>query len=198
MKNQLDTILVREASYFLPLPLLMCCVCIVIFKYFVWALVMGSWSGSQGALAVPSDWQVRVFWMSGLIDRQSDRLYISTIPLYGCMDRRSCCIPFFLNNYCPFGRTTIGVRIPSIIVPLRHPSIGITRALNFFRQLNCLGRPPDQNSILQELVGLQPKFTFNMGHHVSSYTQLTKHGPQRLLKSTCWLLLVRLTKVNTL
>ena len=32
---------------------------------------------------------MRVFWSSGLVDRPSDRLYVRTIPLSGCMDRRS-------------------------------------------------------------------------------------------------------------
>ena len=49
--------------------------------------VMGTRSGSLGALFVLADWQLRVFWSFGLIDRPSDRLYVRTIPLSGCMDR---------------------------------------------------------------------------------------------------------------
>ena len=30
-----------------------------------------------------------VFWLSGLVDRPSDCMYVHTIPLSGCMDRRS-------------------------------------------------------------------------------------------------------------
>ena len=37
---------------------------------------------------------------------------------------------------------------------------------------------------------------FNIGHPVSSYTKLTKHGPRRILKFIWWLLLVRLAKVE--
>ena len=46
-------------------------------------------NGSLGASFVPADWRVRVFESSGLKDRPSDRLSIRTIPLSGCMDRRS-------------------------------------------------------------------------------------------------------------
>ena len=57
--------------------------------------VMGPWSWSQGVLLAPSDWQVRVFRTSGLVDRQSDRLYIRNIPLSGFMNRCSRYIPNF-------------------------------------------------------------------------------------------------------
>ena len=49
----------------------------------------GAVKGSLGVLFVLEDWQVRVFWLSGLVDRPSDRLCIHTIPLSGCMERRS-------------------------------------------------------------------------------------------------------------
>ena len=41
-----------------------------------------------GASFVLVDWQVMLFWLFGLVDRPSDRLYVRTIPLSGCMDRR--------------------------------------------------------------------------------------------------------------
>ena len=40
-------------------------------------------------------WRVRVFWSSSLVYRPSDKLHVCTIPLSGCMDRRSCYIPFY-------------------------------------------------------------------------------------------------------
>ena len=47
--------------------------------------VTGPRSGSLGALLVPADWQVRLFGVSGIIDIMSNRLYIYTIPIYGCI-----------------------------------------------------------------------------------------------------------------
>ena len=52
--------------------------------------VTGPRSGSLVASLVPVGWQVRVFGISGLIDRPSDHMYVRTIPLSGCMCRRSC------------------------------------------------------------------------------------------------------------
>ena len=51
--------------------------------------VMGPWRGSLGASIESADWRVRVFWSYGLVDRPSDRLYVHTIPMSGCMDRHS-------------------------------------------------------------------------------------------------------------
>ena len=50
--------------------------------------------GSMGTAFVLADFQVRVFWSSGTVDRPSVYMYIRTIPLSGCMDGRSRCIPF--------------------------------------------------------------------------------------------------------
>ena len=57
-----------------------------------WAVshVTEQWSGSLGASFVPTDWRVRVFELSALIDRTSDRFSIWTITLYGCIGRLSC------------------------------------------------------------------------------------------------------------
>ena len=55
---------------------------------------MGPWRGSLGESLVLADSWVRMFWSSGLVDRPSDRLYVRTIPLSGCMDRRYCYAPF--------------------------------------------------------------------------------------------------------
>ena len=133
-------------------------------------LATGMWRGSLGASFASTDWQVRVFWLSSIVDRPSDCLYVRTITLSGCMDIRSCYIPFLIKHDYQFGRTPIGVRITWINTPLRQPPPETTRALNFFRLLRWLGLPPDQNCILQELVGLQLMCTFNIGHPISSYT----------------------------
>ena len=53
--------------------------------------VTGPWSGSIGASFVPTDWWVRVFGPSCIVYIPSDRLYIQTIPLSGCMYRHSHC-----------------------------------------------------------------------------------------------------------
>ena len=57
--------------------------------------VTGTRRGSLGTLFVLADWQVRVFWSSGLVDRPSDLLYIRTIFLSEWMDRISRYIPFY-------------------------------------------------------------------------------------------------------
>ena len=49
----------------------------------------GREGGSLGASFILADWRVRVFWLSGIIDRPSDRLHVHTIPMSGCMGRRS-------------------------------------------------------------------------------------------------------------
>ena len=51
--------------------------------------------GPRGSCSYLADWQVRVFWLSGLVDRPSYRLYVSTITLYGCMNRLSRYTPFY-------------------------------------------------------------------------------------------------------
>ena len=50
---------------------------------------MGPRRGSLGASYVSADWRVREVWSSGLVYIMYDRLYVCTIPLPGCMDRRS-------------------------------------------------------------------------------------------------------------
>ena len=44
--------------------------------------------GSMGTAFVLADFQVRVFWSSGTVDRPSVYMYIRTIPLSGYMYRR--------------------------------------------------------------------------------------------------------------
>ena len=56
----------------------------------VWAgfHVTGPRSGSLGASFVSEDLKVRVLWSSGIVDRPSDRFYVRTITLSGCMEKR--------------------------------------------------------------------------------------------------------------
>ena len=49
---------------------------------------MRPWIGYLGALFVLQDWRARVFGTSGIVDRPSDRLYVSTIHMSWWMDRR--------------------------------------------------------------------------------------------------------------
>ena len=82
--------------------------CVIIMEYYYYFVLFYLWmhstwpppvtgpckGGSLGSFFVSADWQVRVLWSSGIVDRLTDILYVHTIPLAGCMDRRSCCIPF--------------------------------------------------------------------------------------------------------
>ena len=43
--------------------------------------------GVLGASFVTADWQVRMFGLSGLVDRPYKRMYVRTIPLFRCMYR---------------------------------------------------------------------------------------------------------------
>ena len=83
---------------------------------------MGPWIGYLGASFVSSDWQVRVFWLSGLIDGPSDRLYVRTITLLGCMERRSHYIPFPSQAWMACHRKTCALsaspeELPPYIIP---------------------------------------------------------------------------------
>ena len=57
--------------------------------------------GYLGALFVAAYSQVRVLGPSGIVDRQSERLYIHTINMSGFMNIHSCYIPFLLKNDRP-------------------------------------------------------------------------------------------------
>ena len=54
--------------------------------------------GYLGASFVSTDWRVRVFWSSVLVDRPSEYLCVRNIPLYGYVDRRSRTSPFLLRH----------------------------------------------------------------------------------------------------
>ena len=45
-------------------------------------VVTGPKIRSRGALLIRADWQVRVFGLSGLVDRLSECMSVRTIPLY--------------------------------------------------------------------------------------------------------------------
>ena len=54
--------------------------------------VMGPWSGSLGGVVRIGGLARGLLWSSGIVYIPSDRLYVHTIPIYGCMDRCSCYI----------------------------------------------------------------------------------------------------------
>ena len=58
----------------------------------------GAVQGSRVALFVSADWQVRMFWLYGILDIPYDRLYLHTITLSGCMDICSCYIQFYYQS----------------------------------------------------------------------------------------------------
>ena len=68
--------------------------------------VTGTWRGGLGASFVSVDWRVRVFWCSGLVYRPSERLYVRTIPLAGCMDIWSSYIQFSSQTWLACLRKT--------------------------------------------------------------------------------------------
>ena len=51
---------------------------------------MGLRNGSLDESFVTADWIVNVYELFGILDGPSDHLPVQTIPIYGCMDRRSC------------------------------------------------------------------------------------------------------------
>ena len=61
---------------------------------------------------------------------------------------------FIIKNDFPFGSNPVGIIMSWRITPLRNTLLGNTKALNSSRQINWLGCPPDQNIILQLLLGL--------------------------------------------
>ena len=60
---------------------------------------MGPRRGYLGASFILEDWRVRVIWSSGLVDRPSKRMYVHTITLSGCMERRSRYTPFYSQSW---------------------------------------------------------------------------------------------------
>ena len=111
---------------------------------------------------------------SGLVDRPSDRLFIRTIPMSGCMYRRSCYTHFYSKNDYPFGRNPVGIRITCRIYPLRHPPLGTTRCLNFLRQRTAWGTPQ------AETVSSKNWEAYNLGVRSKLFTQF--HLTQYFLK----------------
>ena len=106
------------------------------------------------ALCVFVDWKVRVFRSSFIVDRQSGILSVRIITLSRYMIRCSHYIHFFLKHDWPIKGKPEGRCLTRKIIPLWKIPLGSVRDLKNFRQLNLLGRLTDQNSILQELVGL--------------------------------------------
>ena len=116
-----------------------------------------------------------------------DRLTICMYILFLCMGAwidTPVIATFLLKHDCPFGRTPVGVRIPWRIIPLQLPLPGTTRALNFFRKLNCLGHTSDQtvSSKNREAYNLGVHSILVTGFHLTQYFKM-KHRPLRIIKS---------------
>ena len=79
MSTELDPLLLSYYQYHIRMLQCMC---------------NGSKEGVPGGVFVLAYWKVRVFWSSGIVDRRSERLYIRTISLHGCMYRISRYTPF--------------------------------------------------------------------------------------------------------
>ena len=133
--------------------------------------------------------------MVSYIDYMNIYTYLLFLCL-GAMTDTPVTPPCILKHDWPITGKTKGSCLPWKTIPLQRPPSGTTRALNFFRRLKWLVYPPNRIIILQELGGLWIRCRFNGHHPVSSYTQLTKHEPHRLLELTWWLILVRLGKVK--
>ena len=98
---------------------------------------------------------MRVFELYGIIDRPSDHIYVRTIPMYGCMEICPHYIPFSYQVRLACHRKTCALDAsPLKNYTLTSDPSGDHPGTEIFRLLNCLGYPPDQSSILQELVGL--------------------------------------------
>ena len=82
----------------------------------------GPWRGSLGVFFVSADWWVRLFWSFGLTDRLSDHLYVRTIPLSGCIDRRSRYTPFYSQAWLACHRKTCALSAsPEELFPYGSP-----------------------------------------------------------------------------
>ena len=58
---------------------------------------MGPRRGSLGASFIPVDWRVKVFGLSGLVDRPSENMFVHTITMSGCMYRQYHYPPFYYH-----------------------------------------------------------------------------------------------------
>ena len=122
------------------------------YKWPYWTCVTGTWSGSLGVLFIPADWLVKFFRLSGLVDIIYLTVYTNVLFIcLGTWSDNPITPPFLINNHWPITGKPYDICLPWLINPLWKPSPGTTRTLSFFRWPNFLGRPPDQNSTLQEL-----------------------------------------------
>ena len=143
--------------------------------------------GYLGALFVSSDWWVRVFWLSGIVDIPSDRLDACTIPLYGCMDRRSnytllpryssspiliiteiLLIPFKdLNNWIPPLPTHFSLL--KGFSSLNHTSPSLAETIQFhFRLLVTMRHEDLFTDIMYVIHGMYTPFTSATSYHVTN------------------------------
>ena len=87
--------------------------------------VAGPRRRSLGILLVLADWRMKVFWSSGIVDIPSDRIYIRTIPLPGCMKRCSNYTPFSYQTWLAWHRKTCALAAsPEELSPYGSPRQG--------------------------------------------------------------------------
>ena len=110
--------------------------------FVICVLVTGPWSGYLGASFVSANWGVRVFWSSGLVDRPSDRIYVRTITLSGCMGRRSRYIPFYYQSWLAWHRKTFDLAAsPEELSPYGIPRRGTPGPWTFLDDWTAWGLP---------------------------------------------------------
>ena len=117
--------------------------CSVNWFFHVFGFVTGSYRGSLGELFLAADWQVRVFGLSGLVDRPSDHLPIQTISSVWMHGQEIPLHPLLLSNMTGMPQENLQFScLPNRTKPLRQTLSGSARVLKMFRWLNCLGITP--------------------------------------------------------
>ena len=95
-------------------------------------IVTEPWIGSLRASFIAADWQVRVFWSSGLVDRPSGHMYVRTITLSGCMYILSHYILFSSQAWLAFHRKTCALSAsPEELSPYNSPRRGSPGTWNY-------------------------------------------------------------------
>ena len=132
----------------------------------------------------PAYWQVKVLRMYGLVDIPSICLSIRTIFLSVFMGRCSRYIPFLLNNYCN-STSKPALYLPPLNYPRTETPTGDHQGYDFFSEHWTAWGVSQTKIVLQKLVGLYLRWTFNIGQQISSYTQLRNTGRSYFLNSPC-------------
>ena len=156
----------------------------------IFGYVTGTWRGFLGASFVLTDWKVRVFWLYGLVDRLSDRLYVRTITLYGCIYRCSHYAHFYSQAWLTRHRKTCTLYAsPEELSPYGSPHWGPPGTWTFSDDWTAWGIPHN------ETVSYKNWEAYNLGVHSTlvtrfNFTQLIQNrGQVGFLNSPgdfCW------------